>query len=175
MSEAIAVALLLLLIGDLLSTFCYHVPEHVFGRLHLRTHHSAKKNFRHYAILTFDAQVLLDGILGALPYLLVAPFLWRESAPGAIAGLLLGLFHVWWRHTTSLGWQTPPFLAGLCQVAFIITPEQHWQHHQNPYQGFGDIFTFFDRPAKAWLRCLRFVRLNLRYWRLSSLVAITGK
>jgi hypothetical protein len=72
MLEAIAVAWLLLILGDFLSTFFYHVPEHVFGSLHLTTHHSWKQNFRHYAILTFNPQVLLDGILGALPYLLVA-------------------------------------------------------------------------------------------------------
>jgi hypothetical protein len=52
MIEAIAVSGLLLILGDFLSTFFYHVPEHVFGSLHLITHHSLKKNFRHYAILT---------------------------------------------------------------------------------------------------------------------------
>ncbi|MHC5826892.1 MAG: fatty acid hydroxylase, partial [Nostoc sp.] len=72
MLEAIAVAWLLLFFGDFLSTFIYHVPEHVFGSLHLKTHHSWKKDFRHYAILTFNPQVLLDGILGALPYVLIA-------------------------------------------------------------------------------------------------------
>jgi hypothetical protein len=72
----LTVAWLLLVLGDFLSTFCYHVPEHVFGSLHLKTHHSAKKTFRHYAILTFKVQVLLDGLLGALPYLLVAIALW---------------------------------------------------------------------------------------------------
>jgi hypothetical protein len=44
MLEAIAVAWLLLFFGDFFSTFLYHIPEHVFGRLHLQTHHSWKKN-----------------------------------------------------------------------------------------------------------------------------------
>jgi hypothetical protein len=62
MFKAIACAWILLVVGDFLSTFCYHVPEHVFGHLHVQTHHSYKKNFRHYAILTLNLQVLLDGI-----------------------------------------------------------------------------------------------------------------
>jgi hypothetical protein len=114
MLEAIAVAWLLLFFGDLFSTFLYHIPEHVFGSLHLQTHHSWKKNFRHYAILTFNLQVLLDGILGALPYLLLALFLWTFSPVGVIFGLLFGQFHVWWRHITVLGWDTPKFLNWLC-------------------------------------------------------------
>lgn len=157
------VAWLLLVVGDFLSTFCYHVPEHVFGSLHLKTHHSAKQTFRHYAILTIDRQVLLDGILGALPYLLVAAVLWSFSPIGVIGGLLFGQFHVWWRHISALGWQTPKPIAWLCQVLFITTPEQHWLHHQKTNIGFGDIFTFFDQPARVWMRLLRWVRLYRRY------------
>jgi hypothetical protein len=66
MLKAIAAAWLLLFFGDLISTFAYHVPEHAFGSLHLKTHHSAKKDFRHYAILMLNYQVLLDGLLGAV-------------------------------------------------------------------------------------------------------------
>ena len=162
MIEAIIVAWLLLFFGDFLSNFVYHVPEHVFGSLHLTTHHSWKKDFRHYAILTLNYQVLLDGILGALPYLLVAVFLWSFSPLGVVCGLLLGQFHVWWRHITALGWKTPKPLALICQYLFVTTPEQHWLHHQKPNQGFGDIFTFFEEPAKNWMRWLRLLRIYLR-------------
>ncbi|MBW4471842.1 MAG: sterol desaturase family protein [Stenomitos rutilans HA7619-LM2] len=157
------IAWLLLVLGDFLSTFCYHVPEHVFGRLHLQTHHSAKKTFRHYAILTANLQVLLDGLLGALPYLLMAVALWSSSPIGVVGGLLFGQFHVWWRHVSALSWQTPKPITFLCQVLFITTPEQHWLHHQKTNTGFGDIFTFFDQPARAWMRFLRWLRLYRRY------------
>ncbi|SRR5579883_2162328 len=157
------VAWLLLVMGDFLSTFCYHVPEHVFGSLHLKTHHSSKKTFRHYAILTLNVQVLLDGFLGALPYLFVAAVLWSVSPIGVIGGLLFGQFHVWWRHISALGWQTPQPIAQLCRVLFITTPEQHWLHHQKTTVGFGDIFTFFEQPARAWMRLLRLLRLHFRY------------
>jgi drug/metabolite transporter superfamily protein YnfA len=161
MFSAIVTAWLLLLIGDFLSTFCYHVPEHVFGRLHVQTHHSAKQTFRHYAVLSFNLQVLLDGILGALPYLLIAIPLWQISPVGVITGLLLGQLHVWWRHTLTLNWQTPPFVVKLCQVLWITTPEQHWLHHQKTTAAYGDIFTCFDLPAKGWFRFLRRLRY---YW-----------
>ncbi len=167
MLAAIFGSLLLLFFGDFLSTFVYHIPEHIFGNLHFKTHHHGKKNFRHYAILTFDPLVLLDGILGALPYLLLAVILWDFSPIGVICGLLLGQFHVWWRHITILGATTPKIVTVLCQIFFITTPERHWIHHQKPNQAFGDIFTFFDEPAKVWLRWLRWLRL---YFRQSAIV-----
>lgn len=163
MFEAIAVAYLLLVLGDFFSTFCYHIPEHVFGRLHVTTHHSAQKDFRHYAILTFNYGVVLDGILGALPYLLVAIFLWQLSIIGVIAGLSLGWLHVWWRHATFLGWQTSKPVALICQFLFITTPERHYLHHHKPGAGYGDIFTFYERPAQLWLRLLRLLRRHLKY------------
>jgi hypothetical protein len=162
MLESIAFAWLLLFFGDFLSTFIYHVPEHIFGNLHLKTHHCAKKDFRHYAILTLNYQVIWDGVLGALPYLLVGAFFWSFSPIGVICGLIFGQFHVWWRHTTAMNWQTPKFVTLLCQILFITTPEQHWLHHQKTNMGFGDIFTFFDQPARVWLRWLRLRRLYLR-------------
>jgi hypothetical protein len=162
MLEAIAAAWLLLFFGDFFSTFCYHVPEHIFGSLHLKTHHCGKKDFRHYAILILNYQVLLDGFLGALPYLLVAIVLWSFSPIGVICGLLFGQFHVWWRHISAISWQTPKLVTFLCQILFITTPEQHWIHHQKTNTGFGDIFTFFDQPAKVWLCWLRLFRLHLR-------------
>ncbi|WP_404785157.1 sterol desaturase family protein [Altericista sp. CCNU0014] len=162
MLEASIAAWLLLCVGDFLSTFCYHVPEHVFGCLHLQTHHSSKQTFRHYAILAANFNVLLDGVLGALPYLLVAIPLWSLSPFGVIAGLGLGQLHVWWRHTSVIHWQTPKRVLRLCQFLHVTTPEQHWLHHQKTNVGFGDIFTFFDPPAKAWLRFLRLLRRQSR-------------
>ncbi len=103
--------------------------------------------------------MLLDGILGALPYLLVALCLLNLSPLDVISGLFLGQFHVWWRHINAFGWQTPKFITLLCQLLFITTPEQHWLHHQKTNLRFGDIFTFFDQPAKIWLRWLRLLRL----------------
>ena len=154
----VTIAWLLLFLGDFLSTFLYHVPEHVFGRLHVQTHHSAKNNFRHYAVLNLNPQVLLDGILGALPYLLLAIALWQISSVGVIAGLLFGQFHVWWRHTSVMEWQTPKFVSDLCQILWITTPEQHWLHHQKTSVAYGDIFFCFDRPARKWFRLLRRIR-----------------
>ncbi|BAY93890.1 MULTISPECIES: sterol desaturase family protein [unclassified Tolypothrix] len=166
MLEAIAVAWLLLFFGDFLSTFVYHIPEHVFGSLHLKTHHCWKKDFRHYAILTLNPEVLLDGVLGALPYLIMAVILWSFSPIGVISGLLLGQFHVWWRHISVLAWETPKPIIILCQILFITTPERHWLHHQKTNQGFGDIFTFFEQPSLLWLRCLRLLRIRFRYSRI---------
>lgn len=165
---AIAIAWLVLFVGDFLSTFLYHVPEHVFGQLHLKTHHSTRKTFHHYAVLTPKWSVLLDGTLGAIPYLIIAFLLGTVSVTGAIAGLLFGQFHVWWRHTTILGWRTPQWLTQCCQALWITTPEQHWRHHLKTNVGFGDIFTVFDEPAKAWFRILRWLRLRLRSFPLQS-------
>ena len=58
----------MLLLGDLISTFLYHVPEHVFGKFHAAVHHGKNRNFFHYALLNRNPLVLLDGFLGALPY-----------------------------------------------------------------------------------------------------------
>jgi hypothetical protein len=162
MLKPILIAWLLLVMGDFLSTFCYHIPEHVFGHLHLSTHHSSKQTFRHYAILTVNFWVLLDGLLGALPYLLLAGLFWFLSPTGVIAALLLGQCHVWWRHTGILGWQTPRVVVLLCQMFGITTPEHHWLHHQKTSMGYGDIFCFFDHPGRVWLCWLRHMRFQLR-------------
>jgi Fatty acid hydroxylase superfamily len=167
MLKACIVAWLLLFLGDFFSTFVYHVPEHVFGSLHLKTHHSSKQTFRHYAILMVNFNVLLDGILGALPYLLVAVGLWTLSPVGASVGLALGQLHVWWRHMSVIGWQTPKCVAWFCHVFWVTTPEQHWLHHQRTTVGFGDIFTFFDQPARSWMRLLRLLRIYIRTGGLS--------
>ncbi|MGB3292735.1 MAG: sterol desaturase [Phormidesmis sp.] len=153
---------LLLIIGDLISTFVYHVPEHAFGRLHCRVHHEKKQTFQHYAVLSQHPLVMLDGLLGALPYIALAVVLWPLSPVGAIAGLLFGEFHVVWRHTTKMGWQTPIWAKRLCGFLWVVTPEAHWIHHENGDVAFGDIFTFFDKPAQQWLRSLIRLKKRLR-------------
>lgn len=151
---ALLAALAVLLAGDFGSTFFYHVPQHLWFTLHLRTHHDRRRSYWHHAVLAPDPAVLLDGFLGALPYLAVAAMVWRISPAGAIAGLALGQLHVWWRHTTELGWRTPAAVRQVCSVLGIVLPEDHDGHHRNPATEFGDIFRFFDRPARALLAAL---------------------
>jgi hypothetical protein len=164
--KAILTAWLLLIAGDFLSTFIYHVPEHAFGRFHVGVHHGKKRDFFHYAVLSRHPLVMLDGFLGAVPYLLVAPLAWQVSPLGAVIGLVLGEAHVVWRHVSSLGWTTPAPVRWLCDRLAVVTPERHWDHHTNAFAAFGDIFTFYDAPAQQWLRLLRFLRRRLRQFRL---------
>ena len=144
-------ALAVLVAGDFGSTFLYHVPQHLWFRLHLRTHHDRRRSFWDHAVLSFDPFVLLDGLLGALPYLAVAALVWRISWEGALTGLALGQLHVWWRHTSDLGWRTPKWLRALLRPLWIVLPEDHDGHHRNPDIEFGDIFRFYDAPARALL------------------------
>lgn len=146
-----AAALIVLVVGDFASTFFYHVPQHLWFTLHLRTHHDRRRSYWDHAVLSFSGEVLLDGILGAVPYLLVAAFVWRISWPGALLGLALGQLHVWWRHTTELGWQTPGWLKAILRPLQVVLPEDHDGHHRNPDIEFGDIFRFYDAPARALL------------------------
>ncbi|MDX2270344.1 MAG: sterol desaturase family protein [Cyanobacteriota bacterium] len=169
MLKVITVAWLLLFLGDFLSTFCYHIPQHVFGKLHLQVHHSPRQHYWHYAVISTDPNVLLDGILGALPYLFLALPLGFLSLGGVVLGLALGQFHVWWRHTTALQWQTPQLIGVLCRFLSITTPELHWEHHRNTTRGYGDIFTIFDKPGRVWLRQLRRWRYRLK----ASLALVT--
>lgn len=159
---AVAVIGFLLLAGDFLSTFIYHVPEHAFGRLHCRVHHEKKQTFQHYAVLSKHPLVMLDGLLGALPYIAIAAALWPISPIGTAVGLIFGEFHVVWRHTTKMGWKTPKWAQTLCHVCHVVTPEAHWIHHENGDIAFGDIFIFFDRPAQQWLRSLTQFKKQLR-------------
>lgn len=152
--KVVSIALALLLVGDFLSTFFYHVPEHVFGKFHAIVHHGKNRNFFHYAVLTRNPLVLLDGFLGALPYFIFIPLFWPISPEGTILGLVLGELHVVWRHVSSVKWQTPVILAQACNFLGITTPERHWLHHLDAMVAYGDIFTFYDRPARAWLRLL---------------------
>ncbi|MEY3332163.1 MAG: hypothetical protein RLZZ176_463 [Cyanobacteriota bacterium] len=57
-------------------------------------------------------------------------------------------------------WPVSQAVTILCKFLFITTPEQHWLHHQKTNLGFGDIFTFFDQPAKVWMRWLRLMRIR---------------
>lgn len=161
------VSTLLLLIGDFLSTFCYHVPEHVFGKFHTIVHHGKNRSFIHYAVLSRNPLVIIDGFLGALPYFIFIPFAWQVSAIGTIIALILGEFHVVWRHVSILKWQTPKYIAFVCRLFFITTPERHWQHHQNANLAFGDIFTFYHKPAIAWMQFL--IETKKKYWQSSDI------
>ncbi len=153
----VVTALVVLVVGDLLSTFLYHVPQHVWGKLHLRTHHDKRRSYWDHAILSRDPGILLDGLLGALPYIALAVVLTRVSIVGALVGLVLGQLHVWWRHTCELGWKSPAWLVGFARATALVLPEDHNGHHQNPEIEFGDLFRFYDAPARAaiaWLRAV---------------------
>jgi hypothetical protein len=157
--------LIVLVVGDLASTFLYHVPQHLWGKLHLRTHHDRSRSYWDHAVISKDPEVMLDGFLGALPYIAIAIplcFLGPWSAVGAIAGLLLGQLHVWWRHTTDLGWASPPLLKRICSGLQIVLPEDHDGHHRNPDIEFGDIFRFYDAPARALITYVRAVQRRRR-------------
>jgi hypothetical protein len=153
--SAIAATFIVLLVGDFASTFFYHVPQHVWGKLHLRTHHDRRRSYWDHAVLSRDPQVLLDGFLGAVPYLAVASLCAMISVYGAVAGLLLGQLHVWWRHTTELGWRTPAWGMKLARALQIVLPEDHDGHHRNPEIEFGDIFRFYDAPSRALIGFFR--------------------
>jgi hypothetical protein len=147
----VVAALIVLVVGDFASTFFYHVPQHLWFTLHLRTHHDRRRSFWDHAVLSLDREVLLDGILGAVPYVIIAALVWRISWPGAVAGLLIGQFHVWWRHTSEIGWRTPAWMRAILRPLQIVLPEDHDGHHRNPEIEFGDIFRFYDAPARALL------------------------
>ena len=153
---------IVLIIGDFASTFFYHVPQHVWFKLHLRTHHDRRRSYWDHAVLSIDPAVLLDGLLGALPYIVLAAFCWRISPAGAILGLILGQLHVWWRHTSELGWRTPRWAARAARIFRVVLPEDHDGHHRNPESEFGDIFRFYDAPARAFIAFLRAVSRGTR-------------
>ena len=164
--KTICIAATLLIIGDFLSTFCYHVPEHVFGKFHGLVHHGKNRSFIHYAVLSRNPLVILDGFLGALPYFLFIPISWQISPAGTILGLILGEIHVVWRHVSIIDWHTPKAIALVCQIFCITTPERHWQHHQNANLAYGDIFTFYHTPAIAWMGFL--LAIKRRFHRLTE-------
>jgi hypothetical protein len=69
---------------------------------------------------------------------------------------------VWWRHTVDLGWVTPPWLARICRTVQIVLPEDHDGHHRNPDIEFGDIFRFYDVPARAFITYVRTMQRRRR-------------
>jgi hypothetical protein len=153
--SALVAMAIVLIVGDFGSTFFYHVPQHVWGKLHLRTHHDRRRSFWDHAVLSRDPGVLLDGFLGAIPYIVLAIAASWISVYGAVAGLVLGQIHVWWRHTTEIGWKSPRWLVAFARVTWIVLPEDHDGHHRNPEIEFGDLFRFYDAPARAsiaWFR-----------------------
>ncbi len=144
-------ALFVLVAGDCASTFLYHVPQHAWFSLHLRTHHDRRRSYFDHAVLCLDPWVLLDGLLGAVPYVAVAAVASRLSWQGALAGLAIGQVHVWWRHTSQIAWKTPPAVSAVLRPLYVVLPEDHDKHHRNPRIEFGDIFRFYDAPARALL------------------------
>ena len=62
---------------------------------------------------------------------------------------------MWWRHTTELGWRTPPWFVRIARAIGLVLPEDHDGHHRNPEIEFGDIFRFYDVPARVLLVTLR--------------------
>ena len=147
-------ALLLLLIGDFLATFVYHVPEHVFGKYHNLVHHSSERSFVRYAIKNKCPQALIIGFLAVVPYLLPIPWLWHISPLGVIFGLTLAEVHVIWRHSHKGKSTTPQIIIKICDFICLTTPERHWLHHKDAMTAYGDIFSFYDRPAQLWLQLL---------------------
>lgn len=162
--QLLGVASLLLLLGDFVATFCYHVPEHVFGKFHSLVHHSSKRSFVRYAIRHRQPLALIDGFLSAFPYLVFIPLLWPISPWGVGLGLVLAELHVIWRHQFPPAYQTPKWLSELCAAFCITTPERHWMHHRHANKAFGDIFTFYGKPAERWLKQLRAMK---HHWRQS--------
>ncbi len=162
MDDIFLTALMLLLLGDFLATFGYHVPEHVFGKFHGIVHHSPNRSFIGYAVRTRKPLALIDGFLGAFPYLVLIPVLWSWSPVGVTLGLALAEAHVIWRHQFSPDYHTPTWVACLCNTLGITTPERHLKHHQNARLAYGDIFAFYGPPARWWLKWLISLR---RQWR----------
>lgn len=152
--KIILVTFLLLLIGDFVATFFYHVPEHIFGKFHTIVHHSPNRSFVRYALRTRKPCALIAGFFAAFPYLMFIPLFWIVSPLGTILGLVVAECHVEWRHLPLQQWQTPFLLKKICQRLWITTPERHWQHHCNSRVAYGDIFTFYDQPAQAWFKFL---------------------
>jgi sterol desaturase/sphingolipid hydroxylase (fatty acid hydroxylase superfamily) len=147
-------AFLLLLLGDFVATFGYHVPEHVFGRYHSIVHHSPNRSFVLYAIRTKKFRALVPGFLSAFPYLMFIPLLWWLSPLGVGLGLGLAQAHVIWRHQFSPNYKTPERIKKVCRLCGITTPERHRLHHRNARLAYGDVFAFYGKPAELWFKCL---------------------
>jgi hypothetical protein len=159
--QIVLAALLLLLLGDFVATFGYHVPEHVFGRYHAIVHHSPNRSFVRYALRHRQPQALLPGFLSAFPYLMWIPLLGLLSPLGVGLGLGLAQLHVIWRHQPPPTYATPRPIRKLCRWLCITTPERHGLHHKNANLAYGDIFTFYGQPAQQWLKYLRWLKVQI--------------
>jgi len=157
------VALSLLLLGDFVATFGYHVPQHVFGRLHGVVHHGSNRSFILYALRHHNPWALIPGFFSAFPYLMWIPILWLVSPMGVMVGLVLAEMHVIWRHQFSEDYCTPNWIRWGCRWLGITTPERHLLHHRNGNLAFGDIFAFYGPWAHWWLKYLRRLR---RQWKV---------
>jgi hypothetical protein len=51
--------------------------------------------------------------------------------------------------------EDPGLVAQDARVLAIVLPEDHDGHHRNPEIEFGDIFRFYDAPARATIACCR--------------------
>ena len=148
--SAIVAMFIVLVVGDFASTFFYHVPQHVWGKLHLRTHHDRKRSYWDHAVISRNPEILLDGFLGALPYMLIAVACARISIPGAAAGLVLGQLHVWWRHTCELGWVSPAWVVRRRRVIPSSCPKTTTSTTRTPKSNSATFsaFTTFRRVAR---------------------------
>jgi hypothetical protein len=70
--------------------------------------------------------------------------------------------HVWWRHTCEIGWKSPAWLFRLSRVTGLVLPEDHNEHHVDPDVEFGDLFRFYDAPARALISSVRTFRRRRR-------------
>ena len=74
---------------------------------------------------------------------------------GTLVGLILAELHVIWRHQFAPNYRTPKPIKILCRWLCITTPERHQLHHRNANLAYGDVFTFYGKPAHHWLLFLR--------------------
>ena len=146
----VAAAVITLVAGDFASTFFYHVPQHCGSRCTCAPTTTGAARTGITPCSRLDPAVLLDGFLGAVPYVVVAALRLAAVVGGSAA-------RVWrWVSCTS-GGATPPISGGgrrgwlrpFLRPLGIVLPEDHDGHHRNPDIEFGDIFRFYDAPARA--------------------------
>ncbi|MGA2396127.1 MAG: hypothetical protein ABSH03_22560, partial [Candidatus Lustribacter sp.] len=116
------------------------------------------RSYWEHSIVCTNPGILLDGFLGAVPYFALAAVLSRfgtAASAGALVGLALGQLHVMYRHTCELGWKSPAWLRRAAHAIGLVLPEDHNGHHKNPDADFGDIFRFYDAPARAVIAAAR--------------------
>ncbi len=79
-----------LVAGDFASTFFYHVPQHLWFTLHLRTHHDRRRSYLDHAVHLARSRGAARRLsrVGAVSRCRGA--LWRLSWPGAVSGPRVG-------------------------------------------------------------------------------------